>query len=213
MNAANNVNGVGRCGRERGLHAAGTTACWRSRRRVGSQDRGRNCASFDNLYYEVCNEPYFGGVTMDWQHRIVDTIVDAEQTLSAPAPDLAEHGQRPGRRSRTRTRRCRIFNFHYCVPPDTVAMNYGLNKVIGENETGFRGRHDVAVSHRGLGLLDCRRGLIQQPGLFVHERASRRVAARVPVTRWRQPRAARPAADPATFCTAWILFRCGPTIR
>ena len=35
-----------------------------------------------------------------------------------------------------------IFNFHYCVPPDTVAMNYGLNKVIGENETGFRGRHD-----------------------------------------------------------------------
>ncbi len=30
---------------------------------------------FDNLYYEICNEPYFGGVTMDWQHRIVETIV------------------------------------------------------------------------------------------------------------------------------------------
>ena len=25
---------------------------------------------FDNLYYEICNEPYFGGVTLDWQRRI-----------------------------------------------------------------------------------------------------------------------------------------------
>ena len=32
---------------------------------------------FDNLYYEVCNEPYFGGVTEDWQRRIVDVIVEA----------------------------------------------------------------------------------------------------------------------------------------
>ena len=29
---------------------------------------------FDNLYYEVCNEPYFGGVTLQWQHRIIDEI-------------------------------------------------------------------------------------------------------------------------------------------
>jgi hypothetical protein len=36
-----------------------------------------------------------------------------------------------------------IFNFHYCVPPDAVALNFGLNKVIGENETGFRGKHDA----------------------------------------------------------------------
>jgi hypothetical protein len=36
-----------------------------------------------------------------------------------------------------------IFNFHYAYPPDTVAMNYGLNKVIGDNETGFRGTNDL----------------------------------------------------------------------
>jgi hypothetical protein len=35
-----------------------------------------------------------------------------------------------------------IFNFHYASPPDTVAWNYHLNKVIGENETGFRGTDD-----------------------------------------------------------------------
>jgi hypothetical protein len=46
-----------------------------------------------------------------------------------------------------------IFNFHYCVPPDTVAMNYGLGKVIGENETGFRGKHDVLYRTEGWDFL------------------------------------------------------------
>src|SRR5947209_7691832 len=36
-----------------------------------------------------------------------------------------------------------IFNFHYAHPPTTVALNYGLNKVIGDNETGFRGTNDL----------------------------------------------------------------------
>jgi hypothetical protein len=36
-----------------------------------------------------------------------------------------------------------IFNFHYAAPPDTVAMNYHLNRVIGDNETGFRGTQDA----------------------------------------------------------------------
>ena len=36
-----------------------------------------------------------------------------------------------------------IFNFHYATPPDAVAMNYALNKVIGDDETGFRGVDDA----------------------------------------------------------------------
>jgi hypothetical protein len=36
-----------------------------------------------------------------------------------------------------------IFNFHYSRPPDSVAMNYKLNKVIGINETGFDGTGDA----------------------------------------------------------------------
>jgi hypothetical protein len=32
-----------------------------------------------------------------------------------------------------------IFNFHYAKPPDTVTDNYNLNKVIGDDETGFTG--------------------------------------------------------------------------
>ena len=33
---------------------------------------------FDNLYYEICNEPYFGGVAEDWQAHIAKTIADTE---------------------------------------------------------------------------------------------------------------------------------------
>jgi hypothetical protein len=35
-----------------------------------------------------------------------------------------------------------IFNFHYASPPTAVAENFGLNKVIGDNETGFQGTAD-----------------------------------------------------------------------
>src|SRR5256885_15618572 len=42
-----------------------------------------------------------------------------------------------------------IFNFHYASPPDTLAMNYGLNKVIGNNETGFKGTNDTHYRMEG----------------------------------------------------------------
>ena len=42
-----------------------------------------------------------------------------------------------------------IFNFHYASPPETVAMNYGLNKVIGDDETGFRGVSDDVYRMEG----------------------------------------------------------------
>src|SRR5438034_3220155 len=34
--------------------------------------------TFDNVIYEVCNEAYFGGVTLEWQHRIADVMFDTE---------------------------------------------------------------------------------------------------------------------------------------
>jgi hypothetical protein len=96
----------------------------------------------DNLYYEICNEPYFGGVTLAWQHRLVDVIVAAERewdarhliSLNIANGKAKIENQHPA---------VSIFNFHYAFPPDTIAMNYGLNKVIGDNETGFRGTNDL----------------------------------------------------------------------
>jgi hypothetical protein len=139
MNAKNNVNGIGACPRTEALTLKHPKLLEAQvafvRKMVGE------LAGFDNLYYEVCNEPYFGGVTLDWQHRIVDTIREAEKDL--PQKHLISMNIANGRQKVEKPHPgVSIFNFHYCVPPDTVAMNYALNKVIGENETGFRGKHD-----------------------------------------------------------------------
>lgn len=140
MNAANNVNGVGKCDRNEVYalkHPELTEVQVALTRKIVAELR-----EFDNLYYEVCNEPYFGGVTMEWQHRIVDTIVQAERDF--PHQHLISLNIANGRKKVENPHPAvSIFNFHYCVPPDAVAINYGLNKVIGENETGFRGRDDV----------------------------------------------------------------------
>jgi len=150
MNTANNVNGVGKCAREEvytlkqkdllAAHIAMT-------RKVVNELR-----NFDNLYYEVCNEPYFGGVTREWQDKIVEVIVEAEKDF--PAKHLISMNIANGRaRVDKPNPAVSIFNFHYCVPPDTVAMNYGLDRVIGENETGFRGKHDVLYRTEGWDFL------------------------------------------------------------
>jgi len=97
---------------------------------------------FDNLYYEICNEPYFGGVTMDWQRHVADTIVETEK----PFPHqhlISQNVANTKAKVQNPNPAISIFNFHYASPPDTVAMNYGLNKVIGENETGFKGTNDT----------------------------------------------------------------------
>ncbi|MDB6032127.1 MAG: Myo-inositol 2-dehydrogenase, partial [Verrucomicrobiales bacterium] len=97
---------------------------------------------FDNVYYELCNEPYFGGVTIEWQHHIADVIVDTEKQLGVKhliSQNIANNKAtvqkpHPG---------VSIFNFHYASPPETVSLNYGLNKAIGDNETGFKGTNDT----------------------------------------------------------------------
>ena len=146
MQAANNVNGVGNCGREEVYnlqHPDLLDVQLAVTRKIVQELR-----QFDNLYYEVCNEPYFGGVTIPWQHRIVDTIVQAEKQLGVR--HLISLNVANGRaKVEDPHPEVSIFNFHYCTPPDTVDLNYGLHKVIGENETGFRGRDDVLYRTEG----------------------------------------------------------------
>ncbi len=96
----------------------------------------------DNIYYEICNEPYFGGVTLAWQHHIADIIMEAQSRH--PHPKLIS--QNVANNSAVIERphpRISIFNFHYAAPPEAVSANYALNKVIGDNETGFKGTKDA----------------------------------------------------------------------
>jgi hypothetical protein len=96
---------------------------------------------FDNLYFEICNEPYFGGVTIEWQRHIADLITRAENhagTRHLISQNIANYQAKVENPHPSVS----IFNFHYATPPDTVAANYGLEKVIGDNETGFRATND-----------------------------------------------------------------------
>jgi hypothetical protein len=106
----------------------------------------------DNLYYEVCNEPYFGGVTRDWQDRIIATIVEAEREF--PARHLIAQNIANGKaKVEDPNPAVSIFNFHYARPPEAVALNYGLKKALGDDETGFQGTGDRAYRTEGWDFL------------------------------------------------------------
>lgn len=98
---------------------------------------------FDNLYYEICNEPYFGDTAAlkGWEKHMTAVVAEAEKDFENKhliSNNIANHYKflaesRPG---------VSIYNFHYASPPKTVPANYHLGKVIGDNETGFAGIQD-----------------------------------------------------------------------
>src|SRR2546422_2552981 len=147
QNAINNANGIGEVARtnvytldkNNGLLAVQEALV----RKIVNELNG-----FDNLYYEICNEPYFGGVTMEWQRHIADVIVDTGKSLGPPPHAggyhlISQNIANNKAKVENPHPAVSIFNFHYASPPDTVAMNYHLNKAIGDNETGFRGTNDL----------------------------------------------------------------------
>jgi hypothetical protein len=138
MNARNNVNGVGDLERTEAYTLRHPDLLEKQlafvRRAV------RELREYDNVYFEVCNEPYFGGVTGEWQDRVIATIVEEESdlehkhliarnianekaTITDPNPHVS------------------IFNFHYAVPEAALA-NLHLDKALGDDETGFDGNED-----------------------------------------------------------------------
>lgn len=140
QNANNNVNGLGAIARTNvytldkngGLLAVQDAMV----RKIVTELNG-----YDNVYYEICNEPYFGGVMMDWQHHIADVIVATEKTL-ANKHLISQNIANGSKKIEKPHPAVSIFNFHYASPPKAVAENYALNKVIGLNETGFKGTND-----------------------------------------------------------------------
>ena len=146
MNARNNVNGVGDLPREK----------------VYTLDNGKllevqeafvrkavaGLREFDNIYFEICNEPYFGGVTLDWQRHIAKTIADAEKDLPHKhlvAQNIANDWAKVDRPDPLVS----IFNFHYANPPRAVTENFALDKAISYDETGFKGSDDAVYRVHG----------------------------------------------------------------
>jgi hypothetical protein len=140
LNAKNNVNGVGKVKREE-AHTLKEKALVDAQlafvRKVVAELK-----DFDNVYYEICNEPYFAGVADDWQRLVGQTIADAEKDF--PHKHLiAQNIANGSTKIANPDPNVSVFNFHYCNPPDAVAQNYPLNKVVAYDETGFRGTGDT----------------------------------------------------------------------
>ncbi|HQH71717.1 MAG TPA: cellulase family glycosylhydrolase [bacterium] len=146
MNAINNTNGFSTVSREE-------VYTLKDEKLTQAQDAmvrriAREMQNADNLYYEICNEPYFGGVTLEWQYHIIDALVNEESSFAHRhliAQNIANGSGVVGNPNP----HVSLFNFHYAYPPDAVAQNYHLNKAIGYDETGFSGNSDT--KYRGDG--------------------------------------------------------------
>lgn len=139
MNARNNVNNIG--GIARTDVYTGKNRELQAIQEAFARKVVRELNGFDNVYFEICNEPYFGGVTLEWQARIASVIVDAEKDLPRKhliAQNIANEKARVDRPDPSVS----IFNFHYATPPATIALNEHLRRPIGDDETGFRGVED-----------------------------------------------------------------------
>ncbi len=139
MKSTNNVNGVGAIAWNKpyDLSNAAITAVEDALvQKIITELNG-----YDNVYYELCNEPYFGNATQTWHSHMADKIVATEATL--PNQHLIAHNIANGSGRATLIPAVSILNYHYANPPDAVAQNYDYNRVIAFDETGFRGSADL----------------------------------------------------------------------
>lgn len=148
----NNINGVGACKWDEALSLRDPKLIAFMDayvRKLAAELRG-----FDNVTFEICNEPYIGGVDMKWHDHIAGVLADALRpgqgespanlSLTHPTTHLISWNVANGTARVTNPHPAiALFNFHYATPPDAVKQNRGLNRPIGDNETGFRGTNDA----------------------------------------------------------------------
>jgi hypothetical protein len=142
MNPCNNVNGGGPVARD-DVYTLNRSGGLLAVQEAMTRKVVEALAGFDNVYFEIMNEPYVRKVPDDWQRHIAGVIVDAEKGLAHPhliSQNIANHKARAAGFHPA----VGLFNFHYAWPPETVAMNWDLGRAIGDNETGFHGTTDAA---------------------------------------------------------------------
>ncbi len=126
----------------------------------------RELNGFDNVYFEIQNEPWsdqkdtvlihqdygtdndwrstlevVSARSSDWQRQVARWIKEEESKL--PVKHLISQNISNFHYPITNPDpNVSIFNFHYSSP-EAVTENYHLNRVIGFNETGFAGRADA----------------------------------------------------------------------
>lgn len=151
LNARNNVNGVGAVPRTEVYTLKHPEIV--ARHEAFARRAAAALHGFDNVYFEICNEPYFGGVTADWQARIAAALGDEEGRFRGPRHMVAQNVANGRAKVTDPNPAVSLFNFHYATPPDVVALNAGLRTAIGDDETGFRGTADRPYRTEGWDFL------------------------------------------------------------
>lgn len=147
MNAVNNINNVGSIP-SKDVYTLDKSKDLLKVQKAMVQKIVNELKNYKNLVYEICNEPYFGGVTLEWQYHIADIIRETEKGFKHPhliSQNIANYTLKV----KDPHPAVSVFNFHYATPPVAVADNYDLNKVIGDNETGFKGSADETYRMQG----------------------------------------------------------------
>jgi len=140
MNGRNNVNDVGNVGRL-DVHTLDRHGGLLAIQEALTRKLVTELNPMDNVIFEIMNEPYTRAVPLDWQHHIADIIVDSERRLPKKHLISQNIANKSGAVQPAHSA-VSVFNFHY-ANTDAVSANYGLNKVIGDNETGFKGTSDT----------------------------------------------------------------------
>lgn len=106
--------------------------------------------AFDNVYFEICNEPYWlKGIPevdptiheqqvtpemYEWQENIALEIKQTEKRLSKKHL-IAQNFANTYMKVNSIGNAVSILNFHYAYPPKTVTDNYSLNRPVSFDET------------------------------------------------------------------------------
>jgi hypothetical protein len=146
MNARNNINDVADVSRGEvysGANQKLTAVQADLARKFANELNG-----FDNLYFEICNEPYErGGLTKSWNDRIAAAIAEAESAL--PNKHLIAQGFPPTDEPiQDLNPRIAILNFH-AATEKSVRLNYQHNCVLAFDETGGSDRSDRKYRSEG----------------------------------------------------------------
>jgi hypothetical protein len=107
---------------------------------------------FNNVYFEIINEPYWQPTKPEWQRHIASVITSAEQGQRFKHL-ISQNYANFSKKIEDADPNVSLFNFHYSRPPESVGLNYELNRPIGNNETGFDGGSDDTYRIQGWDFL------------------------------------------------------------
>lgn len=145
----NNINNVGH-GRYNDYNFIKDTLLFEAQKRLVAK-MVTELNDFDNVYFEICNEPYWAkgvpGVeptikeqqflpeVIEWERKLAEEIVKTESKLPKKhliAQNIANEYYKVDTLCNSKIS---IVNFHYAFPPKTVKDNYHLGLPISFDET------------------------------------------------------------------------------